>query len=284
MPHAILQAVAQLRSMYPPAPAQPFSKTLIGILVGTLLLAALFSVLERLFPEQLHQPAIREGTKTDAIYWFFDFFVAQRLVAAASIVLLISLVALKMPRLTLLAHQPLFLQALEALLVADFCGYWAHRTMHEVPVLWRLHKVHHSSETLDWLAAARVHPLESVWNKLASLTPLFLLGFSPKITIFFGPLLALYPIFIHCNVRWGYGWIGYVVSSHAFHRWHHSADIEALNKNYGGLLPIFDFLFGTAHFPKTGKPSRYGLAGEHAPSGFWQQLRWPFRADASSAQ
>jgi sterol desaturase/sphingolipid hydroxylase (fatty acid hydroxylase superfamily) len=281
MPQAIVQAVAQLRRMYPQPPPQPFSKTLIGILIGTLLLAVLFYFLERLFPEQPHQPAIREGTKTDAIYWFFDFFVAQRLVAGASIVLLISLVVLKMPRLTLLARQPLWLQGLEALLVADFCGYWAHRMMHELPLLWRLHKVHHSSEKLDWLAAARVHPLESVWNKLATLAPLFLLGFSPKLMMFFGPLLALYPIFIHSNVRWGYGWIGYVVSSPAFHRWHHSADSEALNKNYGGLLPIFDFMFGTAHFPKTGKPSHYGLADEHAPSGFWQQLRWPFRTNAS---
>jgi sterol desaturase/sphingolipid hydroxylase (fatty acid hydroxylase superfamily) len=199
MHHAILQAAAQLRAMYPPAPPEPFAKTLIGIFVGTLLLALLFYVLERMFPEQPHQPAIREGMKTDAIYWFFDFFVAQRLVGAASILFLISLVALKMPRLTLLAHQALWLQALEALLVADFCGYWAHRMLHEIPVLWRLHKVHHSSETLDWLAAARVHPLESVWNKLATLAPLFVLGFSPKITVFFGPLLALYPIFIHSN-------------------------------------------------------------------------------------
>jgi sterol desaturase/sphingolipid hydroxylase (fatty acid hydroxylase superfamily) len=277
MPHAILQAITQLRATYPPTPSEPFAKTLIGILVGTLFLATLFYLLERLFPEQPHQPTIREGTKIDAIYWFFDFFVAQRLVTALSIVTLIALVALKMPRLTLLAHQPLPLQALEALLVADFCGYWSHRMLHEIPLLWRLHKVHHSSEKLNWLAAARVHPLESAWNRLASLAPLFLLGFSPKITMFFGPLLGLYPIFIHCNVRWGYGWIGYVIASPAFHRWHHSADQDALNKNFSGLLPVFDFLFGTAHFPRTGKPARYGLGEERAPSSFIQQLWWPFR-------
>ena len=143
------------------------------------MLAGLFYLLERLFPEQPSQRALRPGTKVDAIYWFFDFFVAKRLATAASIVVLIAAVALQMPRLTLLAHQPLWLQAVEALFAAEFCGYWSHRMMHQVPVLWRLHKVHHSSERLDWLAAARVHPLESVWNRLIALLPLFLLGFSP---------------------------------------------------------------------------------------------------------
>ena len=148
--------------------------------------------------------------------------------------------------------------------------------MHEIPLLWRLHKVHHSSERLDWLAAARFHPLESVWNKLITLLPLFLLGFSPRITVFFWPLIAIYPIFLHSNVRWTYGWLGYLVASPAFHRWHHAADREALNKNYGGPLPFFDFLFGTAHFPRR-KPASYGLANEDAPAGFFRQLIWPFQ-------
>jgi sterol desaturase/sphingolipid hydroxylase (fatty acid hydroxylase superfamily) len=278
MKSAILDAVAKLQRMYPPAPAEPFLRMVAGLLFGTFLLGLLFYVLERLFPEQPEQRALRAGAKIDAIYWFFDFFIARRLVTAVTVVVLIGVVALKMPRATLLAHQPLWLQALEALLVADFCGYWSHRMMHHVPVLWRLHKVHHSSEQLDWLAAARVHPLETVWNRLASLLPLFLLGFSGKVTGFFGPLLAFYPIFIHCNLRWGYGWVGYVIASPAFHRWHHSADHEAPNKNFSGLLPLFDFVFGTAHFPRNGKPARYGLAEEHAPPTFWGQLRWPFRA------
>ena len=167
---------------------------------------------------------------------------------------------------------------IETFLVADFCGYWSHRMMHEVPWLWRIHRVHHSSERLDWLASARVHPLETVWTRTISVLPLFLLGFSPKLTAGLAGFIAIYPIFIHSNVRWGYGWIGYVVASPAFHRWHHSADSGALNKNYSALLPLYDFLFGAAHFPKTGKPERYGLAGEQAPESFARQLIWPFRA------
>ena len=140
----------------------------------------------------------------------------------------------------------------------------AHRVIHLVPVIWRLHKVHHSSERLDWLAAARVHPLESVWNRLIALLPLFLLGFSPWCQRSKPPAgddvaqPAVAPAYVGG----------------------HSADREALNKNYSGLLPLFDFLFGTERFPQR-KPLSFGLADERAPAGFWQQLLWPFRANAT---
>jgi hypothetical protein len=86
--------------------------------------------------------------------------------------------------------------------------------------------VHHSSIRLDWLASARLHPLESVLTKLAAILPIFLLGFSPGITAFYGLFLGIYPIFIHSNLRWGYGKFGYFTASPAFHRWHHASDAE----------------------------------------------------------
>ena len=278
MKEAITAAVAKIHEAYPAPPPESWVKTLVGLVVGTALLATLFYLLERFFPEQKGQPALRKGTRIDFVYWFFDSLVTKRLATLVAFSLLIVAVVLKMPRLSFAAGQPLWLQVIETLLVADFCGYWSHRMMHEVPWLWRIHRVHHSSEKLDWVAAARVHPLETVLTRTVSVLPLFLLGFSPKLTAFLSVFIGLYPIFIHCNLRWGYGWIGYLVSSPAFHRWHHSSDEAALNKNYAGLLPVYDFLFGTAHFPKSGKPDRYGLAGEEAPDGFLRQLMWPFRA------
>ena len=277
MREAIVRAVNELQRIAPPKPPEPFARTIAGLLVGTLILGVLFNLLERLFPEQQSQRAFRKGTRIDTMYWFFDFFVAKRVVSAATIIVLIAAVALKLPRLSWVSRQPFWLQAFGAVLVADFCGYWSHRLMHEVPVLWRLHRVHHSSAPVDWLSSARVHPLESVWNKLLSLVPLFLLGFSPKITAVLGAFIGFYPIFLHANVRWSYGWIGYLLASPAFHRWHHSAESKALNKNYGGLLSLFDFLLGTAYFPRDSKPSTYGLAGVSPPETFWQQIWWPFR-------
>ncbi len=278
MKEAIANAVQQIRQSYPAPPPEPVTKTLLGLVIGTAILAMLFYLLERAFPEQTGQPALRKGTKVDFIYWFFDSLVTKRLATLAAFSLVIVAVAFKMPRFTFASRQPLWLQAIETLLIADFFGYWSHRMMHVVPWLWRIHRVHHSSEQIDWVASARVHPFETVWSRTISMLPLFLLGFSAKLTGLLAGFIGIYPIFIHCNVRWGYGWIGYIVASPAFHRWHHSSDEAALNKNFSGLLPLYDFLFGTAHFPKTGKPEAYGLGGEPAPESFTRQLLWPFRA------
>jgi sterol desaturase/sphingolipid hydroxylase (fatty acid hydroxylase superfamily) len=193
-------------------------------------------------------------------------------------------------------------------LLGDFIGYWLDRAMHGVPALWRLHAVHHSSTKLDWPAAARVNPLESIVSKLAAIVPMFLLGFSPAITGIYGPFLGFYPIFIHCNLRWGYGKLArkgsvaalnvsqanvrasprprlrfagaresHVIASPSFHRWHHSADADARDKNFSALFPFYDYLFGTAYFPRDRHPASYGIEGTPIPGGILRQLAYPFR-------
>ena len=165
MKQTIASAVDQIRQIYPAQPPESIAKTLLGLLFGTLVLAVLFYLLERWVPEQMGQPAFRKGVKVDYIYWFFDSLFTKRLATLASFSLLIAAVAFKMPRLSLASRQPLWLQTIETFMVADFCGYWSHRMLHRIPWLWRIHRVHHSSERLDWLAAARVHPIETVWSR-----------------------------------------------------------------------------------------------------------------------
>ena len=106
MKSAILHAISELQRLYPPAPAEPFVRMVLGLLAGTVLLGLLFYLLERLFPEQREQRALRAGTKVDAIYWFFDFFIARRLVTAVTVIVLIGVVALKMPRASLWLNSP----------------------------------------------------------------------------------------------------------------------------------------------------------------------------------
>ncbi|WP_246672129.1 MULTISPECIES: sterol desaturase family protein [unclassified Mesorhizobium] len=76
--------------------------------------------------------------------------------------------------------QPLWLQAIEALIIADIGFYLAHRAFHAVPFLWRFHAIHHSIEEMDWLAAHRVHPVDQILTKSASFLPLFALGFQAR--------------------------------------------------------------------------------------------------------
>ncbi len=276
MQRAFTDAIAQVRQLYPEPPPQSAAKTVLGLIVGTVVLAALFHLLERFFPERSGQPIVRKGTRVDFIYWFVDSLFTKRLATLAAAFLVIAAIAFKIPRFDFAGRQPLWLQVIEVLLIADLCGYWSHRMLHEIPWLWRIHRVHHSSESLDWLASARVHPLETVWTRIISVLPIFLLGFSAKVTAVLTGVIAVYPVFIHCNLSWGYGPLGYVLASPAFHRWHHASDAAAIDKNYSGLLPVFDFIFGTAYFPNEGKPERYGLAGESAPEGFGRQMIWPF--------
>src|SRR5690606_32256007 len=73
--------------------------------------------------------------------------------------------------------QPLALQVIEIVVIADLGYYFIHRMFHEVPGLWRFHAVHHSIEDMDWLAASRVHPVDQILTRGVSLIPVLLLGF-----------------------------------------------------------------------------------------------------------
>ena len=91
------------------------------------------------------------------------------------------------------------------------------------------------------------------------------------------PFLTFYAVFLHANVPWGFGLLGRLVASPKFHRWHHTSEDEGLDKNFAGLLPIFDVLFGTYYTPKGRLPQTFGLKNEEVPEGFWRQLVYPFR-------
>lgn len=276
---ALTAAVDELRRLYP-EPAHPKTPLqAIGAMpLGTAVLAVFFWLAERWWPEDPEQPRWRSESRTDAAYWFFDFFITQRFAGAIVFIVLAMAVMLRIPhRVTTITALPIGLQALLALLVSDFCGYWAHRWAHTRAFLWRFHAVHHSSRMLDWLAAARVHPIYTVWTRLAGTLPLFLCGFASPVLASFPPFLAFYPIYLHSNLSWGYGWFGYVLASPAFHRWHHTAEEEGLDKNFAGLLPLWDFLFGTAYFPRNRRSQVYGLHSTPMPTGFWRQLAQPFR-------
>jgi sterol desaturase/sphingolipid hydroxylase (fatty acid hydroxylase superfamily) len=216
-----------------------------------IILAAFFWTIERLFPENPAQPRWRRDSGLDVVYWFFNGIVTQFVVTAITVMVFV-LAFLTLPRigLSFVQNLPGVVQVLLVLLLGDLIFYWTHRISHHHPFFWKLHAIHHSPEQLDWLAAARVHPFDTIFHRVAAIIPLYLLGVQPGILAAYAPLLAFYPIFVHANIRWGYGWLGYVIASPAFHRWHHSSDAAALDKNFSGLFPVFDFIFGTAYFPR----------------------------------
>jgi len=262
--------------------------SLVTISAAFLVLALLFAALERLWPSIPTRSCWRPGAGTDLVYWFFTPFVTKSITRFGTTAALIALaVASGVPfenkafldflaRPTRVSSLPVAVQIVLALLAIDFISYWMHRLFHE-PRLWKFHAIHHGSTNLDWLSAVRVHPVNDLVMKLASLVPLFWLGFRPGALAGVVPIVSFYAILVHANVPWSFGPLRYVIASPRFHRWHHTSEDEGLNKNFAGLFPFFDLTFGTFYMPEGRQPEKFGVAGEPIPETIGAQLVYPFR-------
>jgi sterol desaturase/sphingolipid hydroxylase (fatty acid hydroxylase superfamily) len=161
------------------------------------------------------------------------------------------------------------------ILAADAVEYASHRAYHEVPLLWRVHAVHHSPEYMDWLSGSRLHFLEPLVTRALVLVPIVLLGF-PQDTIFaYLIFISVQSVIIHSNIKMKVGWLRYVVVTPQFHHWHHASDAEAIDKNYAAHTPLFDMLFGSWHLPKDRWPVKYGTV-KPIPGGMLGQFLHPF--------
>jgi sterol desaturase/sphingolipid hydroxylase (fatty acid hydroxylase superfamily) len=135
------------------------------------------------------------------------------------------------------------LHVLLGVLLFELGGYVYHRLAHTLPWLWRLHAVHHSSETMDWLASFRQHPLEIVLMTLVQNAPLVLLGIPLGSHALVLVLLKLNTVFVHANLRVHAGRLGHLVATPAFHHRHHAR--SGPTRNFAGLFPWLDRVFGT---------------------------------------
>ena len=162
-------------------------------------------------------------------------------------------------------------------LVADLVQYWTHRAYHEVPLLWRLHAVHHSAKHMDWLAGSRQHIVELIITRTLVLAPIYVLGFSKEVIDAYIVIVGFQAVFNHANVSVRLGPLRYVIVTPNFHHWHHSQDDEAIDRNYAAHFAFIDHLFGTAVQSDRKWPDRYGVQGDYVPNGFWPQLQFPFR-------
>jgi sterol desaturase/sphingolipid hydroxylase (fatty acid hydroxylase superfamily) len=173
-----------------------------------------------------------------------------------------------------IAHWPFAVQALVAFLITDFVSYWSHRLRHH-RLFFPLHAVHHAPSTLDWLAAARMHPLDDLADNVLVGLPILLLGFDPSIFVMMGPLLIIHTLYLHASVRLDLGPLRYVLASPDFHRAHHSVDVAARDTNFGGVLSIWDVMFGT--FRMRERATVFGLDGAPLPETLFGQLIEPIR-------
>ena len=175
-----------------------------------------------------------------------------------------------------LAQLPLLVQAAIFLLGSDVMMYWIHRAFHR-NALWKYHAVHHSSEELDWISAARFHPVNLFLGSIATDVVLLLAGISPNVLVFLGPFTIAHSAFVHANLRWTLGPLRYLIAGPVFHRWHHTAAGRGGEKNFASTFPFLDVLFGTFYMPKNALPDAYGIADPQFPAGFGAQMIYPFK-------
>jgi sterol desaturase/sphingolipid hydroxylase (fatty acid hydroxylase superfamily) len=247
------------------------------IALGLVLLAVLFVPLERLWAVR-RQPVLRPGWGTDAVHFLVTGAVATAatlvLVVAGAVLLRWQTHGLVEQAVAVLATLSVFSQVLLAVAIIAISRYWSHRLSHAVPLLWRFHAVHHSSERLDWLASARVHPLDLAAANAASLIPLYAVGFRGVELGVVAVLLGVLPFLDHANVRLRLPGLRWVVPNPEWHHWHHAR--APVDKNFSPF-PFVDVLFGTAYLPTAAWPAAYGTDTPVPSSGYLAQLAHPFR-------
>ncbi|MEU7532057.1 sterol desaturase family protein, partial [Saccharothrix sp. NPDC042600] len=236
----------------------------------------LLTPLERLWPRRRGQKVFRFGFATDIVHLVVSLALVG-LLTAVPMTLLRPVLPTIPPVAAWIDGLPLLLQGLIALVVFDLVNYLAHRLQHEVPFLWRFHRIHHSSEQLDWLAGARVHPLPSVMDGLFRAVPALLLGLTEATAGVLAIIVTVSAVLTHANVSWRLPRLSRWWATPEFHHWHHADEPDAINRNYAGVLPIWDRLFGTFHLPDR-YPAKYG-ADRPVPTGWWGQMVDPLRRD-----
>ena len=145
-----------------------------------------------------------------------------------------------------------------ALLGTDFLYYWEHRAGHRVNALWSLyHSVHHSSPVYDQSTAFRLSAVDGTIGTLMFL-PLVLVGFPAALVLAMVGIVVGYQTWIHTEiVRHLPGAIEWWLNVPSHHRVHHGTNPRYIDKNYGGILIVWDRLFGT--FEPERAPVSYGL-------------------------
>ncbi|GJJ00021.1 sterol desaturase [Duganella rhizosphaerae] len=147
---------------------------------------------------------------------------------------------------------------LGALLAYDFCYYWTHRLGHEVGVMWAAHVVHHSSEFYNLSTALRQTSSGWVLGWLFYL-PMALAGVPPLVLVGVGLIDLLYQYWVHTEMVGRLGLLDRVFVTPSNHRVHHGQNDYCIDRNYGGILILFDRMFGTYADERADERIIYGV-------------------------
>lgn len=152
-----------------------------------------------------------------------------------------------------------------AVLAADFTYYWMHRCEHEIRLFWANHSVHHSSPEFNFTTALRISWVDGLIEWLFFI-PMILIGFDLAQTVVGLVIVVAYQSWIHTEKVGKLGWLDKIFNTPSVHRVHHGTNTQYIDKNYGGILIVWDRLFGT-YVPEE-EAVTYGITtpiGSHNP-------------------
>jgi sterol desaturase/sphingolipid hydroxylase (fatty acid hydroxylase superfamily) len=215
-----------------------------GGVVFVVFSALIFWPLEELFEGE---KSARPKLKDIAYLWFYQSY---GLWLAAGIVYEIAFLLrqlLPAPWLTAVQQQPFWLQAAEALLMAEIWVYVAHRLSHRSAFLWKFHQVHHTVVDMTWSASSRQHPVDFLFIIVGANLPAMAFGIDLRSIALLLVLERLYSVLLHANLALDWGWFSKVIASPSLHKVHHMP--SGNDKNYAGILSLLDVLGKTYESP-----------------------------------
>ena len=239
--------------------------------LSLLFLLLVFVPMERAFPAK-KQKLLRPHWVLD-----FSFFLGQYLVWSGLVLGILSYFSSYLTTIvpndfrTIIQSIPFWIQTLLVLVLSDMLIYWGHRLQHTVDFLWRFHKVHHTAEHMDWLAAHREHPIDSIYTIGLINLPAFILGFPLEAIAGVIAFRGIWAIYIHSNVRLPIGPVRMLIGAPELHHWHHDLNRDA--GNYANISPLMDIIFGTYVCPDH-EPAQFGIK-EPFPKTYIGQLLYP---------
>jgi sterol desaturase/sphingolipid hydroxylase (fatty acid hydroxylase superfamily) len=249
----------------------------VRLMIWLVILTAVFIPLEHFFsvrPAKVFQ----RGWSTNLGWYFVNSLVPIFILGPPSALIALGIHTILPASVTgAAAALPLWARMIAAMVVGEVGFYWGHRWSHEWPLLWRFHAVHHSAEHINFMVNTRAHPVDVVFTRLCGLVLLYATGLAstvgdhpslvPTLVLLVG---SMWSYFIHANLRWRLGPLEEVLSSPAFHHWHHTRE-DHRDHNYSSMLPFMDRVFGTFYLPRHW-PEAYGTDTPVADSLVGQML------------
>ncbi|HXX64550.1 MAG TPA: sterol desaturase family protein [Bacteroidota bacterium] len=245
--------------------------------VAIFLWAAILTLLERKFPYLPGYRVFRPGFWTD-LFWYA--LVQSYLLALVIAFIIRSVDGISgLSELRLVRDWPIWLQVVFFLVAHDLWQYWFHRFQHRSFLLWRTHEAAHAPLHVDWLAGSQSHASEILIAQTIEFAPIFLLGASPEVPLIKGLIDAIWGMYNHSNIDIKTGRLLFVLNGPELHRWHHDLETPRGGVNLSTKLSIWDWIWGTAYYPKHRKAGLYGLGnGNEFPyESYFKQFTYMFR-------